>query len=74
MADDLQRLKDHLRQLIAEQGGGLLQDGECIRCRKPALARYYSAAGRREFAISGLCEICFNVVCAEDDDGGANIE
>jgi hypothetical protein len=32
----------------------------CIRCALPALPRCYSDEGRREVAISGLCEPCFD--------------
>jgi hypothetical protein len=29
------------------------------------LANCYSEAGRREYHISGLCERCFDAICAE---------
>jgi len=36
--------------------------GVCINCKKLAGPRCYSAAGRREYSISGLCEICFDEI------------
>src|SRR5208282_4692687 len=39
----------------------------CIKCKQPAILRCHSEAGRREFAISGLCEVCFDDMFAEDD-------
>lgn len=44
-------------------------DGLCIECKLPALPGCHSDAGRREFAISGLCEICFDAAFEDDDDG-----
>jgi hypothetical protein len=37
-----------------------LEKGVCIQCGKPALERCYSSAGRKEYRISGLCELCFD--------------
>ena len=34
--------------------------GLCIDCGMPALENCYSAAGREEVRISGLCELCFD--------------
>lgn len=36
------------------------EKGVCIDCKKPALERCYSEAGKREYQISGLCEKCFD--------------
>ena len=33
------------------------QSSLCLECKQPALPRCYSEAGKREFVISGLCEI-----------------
>lgn len=32
----------------------------CVNCGEFALPRCYSEAGRKEFVISGTCEICFD--------------
>lgn len=40
----------------------------CVDCRKPALPKCYSDAGRKEFYISGLCEECFDKLFAEDEN------
>ncbi len=42
--------------------------GICIRCHRPALEHCYSAAGRREVAISGMCEECFDEIFKEPDE------
>ena len=39
--------------------------GLCIQCKEPALPKCYSDAGRREYRISGLCELCFDSICGE---------
>ncbi len=36
------------------------EQGICIDCREPALAKCYSEEGRAEYLISGLCELCFD--------------
>jgi hypothetical protein len=36
--------------------------GLCVDCRQSALERCYSEAGKREYGISGLCEICFDKI------------
>jgi hypothetical protein len=38
----------------------LKERGICIQCEKPALPRCHSPLGRKEFEISGMCEICFD--------------
>jgi len=48
--------------------------GLCVDCGLPAIPRCYSEDGRKEFAISGLCEVCFDDATTEvqehftDDD------
>lgn len=37
----------------------------CISCKQTP--RFYSPAGRQEYAISGLCEYCFDKICGEED-------
>lgn len=41
-------------------------EGRCVQCGEPALEKCYSAAGRREYEISGLCEVCFDTLTRED--------
>lgn len=43
--------------------------GVCIRCKQPASPRCYSEAGRREYHLSGLCELCFDEMIQEPEDG-----
>ena len=43
-----------------------VESGNCIQCNQPALQNCYSEAGRREFAISGLCEKCFDQITEEE--------
>ena len=61
LADDLTR---------EEYGIGLIEatkQGICVQCKEPALPKCYSAAGRREYAISGMCEQCFDAMFADDE-------
>lgn len=39
--------------------------GICVECGQEAGPRCYSDLGRREFHISGLCEVCFDEITAE---------
>jgi hypothetical protein len=43
-----------------------LQEGICVRCKKPALKNCQTEAGRKEFQISGLCELCFDKLTSEE--------
>lgn len=58
---DLQDFKNHLSTdlygMTREEG---IKQGICIDCREEALPKCCSEAGRREFTISGLCEICWD--------------
>ena len=65
--NELRAFQDNLARSIY----GLTSDeaqsqGICISCRLPAKERCYSSAGRREYEISGLCEICFDEITKED--------
>ena len=39
------------------------EKGTCIQCREKAIPKCYSEAGKKEFYISGLCELCFDDIC-----------
>lgn len=39
-----------------------LQKGLCVQCKEPALPKCYSDLGRKEYGISGMCEICFDAL------------
>lgn len=60
---ELQEFKNQLAQSIYGKTIKEATDaGLCIQCNQPALANCYSEAGRGEFAISGLCEKCFDEI------------
>lgn len=42
-------------------------EGKCIHCNQDAEGRCTTEAGRREYLISGFCEICFDK-CFEDKE------
>lgn len=44
------------------------EKGLCVSCGQEALSRCYSEAGRREYGISGLCELCFDEIFAPNDN------
>lgn len=44
--------------------------GLCVQCKRPALPRCYSDAGRREYGISGMCEPCWDEMFAEPEGEG----
>lgn len=65
--DELRKLKDDL--CLAAHGR--LPDGKtCVNCDEVPEqgVNMFTEAGWREFGISGLCERCFDNICAEDDD------
>jgi len=69
----LDDLKAKLEDQIKTETGCLPRKrrakGLCIECLEPALAKCYSADGRGEYRISGMCEKCFDEMFAEDEDG-----
>lgn len=38
----------------------------CIKCGNPVEGRIHTAAGQKEYKISGMCEICFDDIWKED--------
>ena len=61
MNDVLGRLKNNMaKELYGTTLDEVKESGICISCKEPALEKCYSEAGRKEFYISGLCEICFD--------------
>lgn len=40
----------------------------CINCEEDAYKNCYSDAGIREVGLSGLCEKCFDIICADDEE------
>ena len=72
----LQKLKDSLaREAFGETKQEAQQFGSCIYCKQLALPRYYSEAGKREYRISGLCELCFDEITEEAETAtGGNHE
>jgi len=62
----LQDVKNDLaRKLYGQTSREANTAGLCIQCHEPAIDNCYSAAGRREYAISGLCEKCFDSICGK---------
>lgn len=68
--EGLSRMKEEMSKSVF---GTSLSDawskGICVNCREQALPKCYSDAGRAEYRISGLCEKCFDSICADDDYG-----
>jgi hypothetical protein len=61
-----QDFKDGLsRECYGETTAEAQEKGLCIQCKEPALSKCYSEAGRREYQISGLCEVCFDEITKE---------
>jgi hypothetical protein len=66
--DDLKaRLDDMVKQETGMSPAEAKAQGLCFECKEPALAKCHSDAGRREYAISGMCEKCFDATFAEDE-------
>ena len=61
MSKELENFKDEVaKQLYGKTKSQVQELGICIECGEQALPNCYSAAGRREYQISGLCELCFD--------------
>jgi hypothetical protein len=68
-APELKKLSDDLNtEIFGETIQSAEDKGTCIACKLPALPRCYSDAGRREYGISGMCELCFDKMFDEDED------
>ena len=64
MENELQKMKDKMAtDLYGETAKDAQDKGLCIQCKEPAIPKCYSDAGRREFYISGMCEVCFDELC-----------
>jgi hypothetical protein len=61
-------IKRALRAEAEAEIGGAKGDGvvTCWVCGGPPA--FYSAAGRREFGITGMCEFCFDDGCMDPED------
>lgn len=63
---NLQDFKNNLSAatfgMSVEEG---ISKGICINCKEEALPKCHSDAGRREFKISGLCEVCWDEIVGE---------
>lgn len=58
---NLQQMKNNMTlDLYGQTKDQAVASGNCIQCKEPAIPKCYSAAGRAEFYISGLCEECFD--------------
>lgn len=67
MSEPLEQVLDELaREAFGLTTAEAHAERVCASCRKPPT--FYSAAGRREYAISGLCEPCFDRIVGEGDE------
>lgn len=68
----LEDIKDKLGEAVKAETGlspaEAKAQGLCFECKEPALPKCYSAAGRGEYQISGMCEKCFDEMFADEDD------
>jgi hypothetical protein len=46
------------------------KDARCVECKEPFKwgVNVFTKDGAKEVAISGLCEACFDTICAEPED------
>ena len=62
----LQKFKDTIsKELYSMTLAEAHAKGLCIQCKKQPT--YSSEAGRREYAISGLCEPCFDSITGTEE-------
>lgn len=63
--NDLRGFKEAVAR-VAAIDLDLKAKGICFHCGQPAWPRCSTLAGKREFAISGMCEICFDEMFKEE--------
>ena len=64
-------MNENFKNALANAAGFVAtnkKEGCCINCSLPGEANCYSAAGKAEFKISGLCEHCFDDIVKNKDD------
>lgn len=68
----MKNLQDFKDALSKECYGETTKDAQakdiCIQCKEPALPKCHSDAGRKEYQISGLCEVCFDEITKKPDE------
>jgi hypothetical protein len=55
------------KSAFGENTQDLRAEGKCIECEEPALSKCYSDVGKREYGISGLCEVCWDNIIGDDE-------
>lgn len=59
----VEQLKDNLsKEIYGIPRSKAIEKGICLQCKEPALAKCYSEAGRKDFFITGLCELCYDAL------------
>lgn len=66
-APAVQALLDHLATEMGFNPANK-SEGKCIQCGEVAAPRCITDAGKREFEISGFCEVCFDAMFEEKED------
>lgn len=44
------------------------EKGICIYCREPWASKTTTESGKKEYSISALCEVCFDLISAEEKE------
>jgi len=69
ISNPLQKFKDELaNQIFGSTKGEAHETQICINCKLPVINRIETDKGWREYAISGLCEPCFQEITKEGDE------
>lgn len=67
-SEGIRRALDFLAAgLYGRPASQCIQEDVCVKCGQPAV-EFADEVSKREFAISGLCQACQDVVFAEDED------
>lgn len=63
---EMQKFKDSIsKDIHGMTRAEAHEKGICVDCKKNVEGRVYSEAGRREYQISGMCELCFDELMKE---------
>jgi hypothetical protein len=72
---ELSNLKKKMADEIAgEDSIELRNKALCIDCKEPAIPKCHTEAGIKEYAISGLCEECFDKIFVDPNESRVSMK
>lgn len=64
-SSSLEDVKDNVaKNIYGMTRGEAWSRGVCIRCKQPWRDNCYSEAGRQEYRLNAMCEVCYDTMIA----------